>query len=159
MFNKSDYDDIIYWVWLSLQTPANNLNIRSLLLEKKDPKLIYFMKEKELENIPYLDSDSVSHLIRKDVRYAEKIVEICAKKNYNIICYDDEFYPDRLRNITTFPILLYHRGTKYKFDDLLSISVVGTRNATSYGLSKAREISRDLAYNNTLPIALDLLLL
>lgn len=146
-------EDLIYWVWLSLRTTPGNKHIRSLLLEVEDPKIIYFMTEAQLRAVPYLNEYSVFKLLNKDIDDAKKIIEKCEINNYNIICYADEYYPDRLRNIDDFPILLYHRGHKFKFDDLFCISVVGTRTASGYGIQCAKKISRELAYNKALIIS------
>lgn len=146
-------DNLIYWVWLSQQTPQGNIPIRKLFLDVSDPKRIYFMNERELRSYPYMNDFSVFKLLNKDIDDAKKIIEKCMINNYNIICYDDEFYPERLRNIEIFPILLYHRGHKYKFDELLTISVVGTRKPTAYGMDQATKIARELAYNKALVVS------
>jgi DNA processing protein len=146
-------DNLIYWVWLSLNTSPNNKMIRKLLLETGDPRTIYFMDEDKLNKIPYLNEYSILKLLNKDIDEAKKIIEKCETNNYNIICYADEYYPDRLRNIEDFPIVLYHRGHKFKFDDLLCISVVGTRKASGYGIQAAKMISRELAHNKVLVIS------
>ena len=146
-------EKLIYWVWLSLQTTPNNKCIRKLLLEIKDPEKIYSMDEAQLKAVPYLNDYSVFKLMNKDTEDAKKIIEKCEINNYNIICYADEYYPDRLRNIEDFPIVLYHRGHKFKFDDLLCISVVGTRKASGYGIQAAKMISRELAHNKVLVIS------
>jgi len=146
-------EELIYWVWLSLQTTPANKHIRRLLSEVKDPKIIYFMTEAQLRAVPYLNEYSIFKLMNKDIDDAKKIIEKCEINNYNIICYADEYYPERLRNIEDFPILLYHRGHKFKFDELFCISVVGTRNASGYGIQCAKKISRELAYNKALIIS------
>lgn len=146
-------DNLIYWVWLSLNTSYSNREIRRLILEKENPEIIYNMNEVELTAIPYLSETSVFKLMNKDLEETKKIIEKCENNNYNIICYADEYYPDRLRNIEDFPIVLYHRGHKFKFDDLLSVSIVGTRKASGYGIQAAKKIARELAYNKVLVVS------
>ena len=92
-------------------------------------------------------------LMDKDLDAAKIIVEKCANNNYNIICYADEDYPESLKSIPDFPLVLYHRGLKLPLDELLCISVVGTRTPSCYGLKCADEISRDLAYNGALVVS------
>ncbi len=146
-------DKLVYWVWLSLIASPNNLHIRKLINEVPDAEIIYNMKEEHLSVLPYLNKVSVLKLLNKDLDEAKKIIEKCANNNYNIICYADEYYPERLRNIPDFPIVLYHRGQKFLFDELLCISVVGTREPSGYGIKMAKQIARELAYNNALVIS------
>ncbi len=145
--------NVLYWVWLSLKTPPNNLCIRKLIKEVPDAEIIYSMGEKELEQIPYLNKVSFIKLLDKDLEPAKKIVEKCETNGYNIICYAEDNYPKRLENICDFPVVLYHRGMFFDFDNLLCISVVGTREPSGYGISIAKKISRELAYNNALVIS------
>lgn len=146
-------DKLVYWVWLSLKTSPNNLYIRQLLNEVPDPEIIYNMKEEHLNVIPYLSEVSKLKLLDKDLDEAKKIIEKCENNNYNIFCYADKYYPERLRNIPDFPIVIYHRGEKFLFDELLCISVVGGREPSGYGIKMAKQIARELAYNNALVVS------
>lgn len=146
-------DKLIYWVWLSQRISPNNLCIRQLIKEVPDPEIIYNMNEEHLLVLPYLNKVSILKLLDKDLEETKKIIEKCENNNYNIICYSDEYYPERLRNIPDFPIVLYHRGDKFLFDELLCISVVGTREPSGYGIKMAKQIARELAYNNALVIS------
>ena len=143
----------LYWVWLALKTTPANRAIRELLSEVPDPELIYNMTEEQLMLFPYINKISFRKLMDKDLDPAKIIVEKCMKNNYNIICYADEEYPEALRNIPAFPLVLYHRGLKMALSDLLCISVVGTRKASAYGLKCAYEFSRDLACNGVLVVS------
>lgn len=146
-------DKLVYWVWLSLRVSPNNMNLRKLLSEVPDAEIIYSMHEEHIEVIPYLDRVSRLKLMDKDLELSKKIIEKCQNNNYNIICYADSLYPERLKNIPDFPVVLYHRGMEFDFDELLCISVVGTRHPSTYGISTAKQIARELAYNNALVIS------
>ncbi|MES2707419.1 MAG: DNA-processing protein DprA [Verrucomicrobiota bacterium] len=58
---------------------------------------------------------------------------------------DDELYPGPLREIHDPPLVLYVRG-KLEPRDRVAIGVVGSRRATSYGLTAARKLSFQLAH-------------
>jgi DNA processing protein len=53
----------------------------------------------------------------------------------------DEDYPVNLRTIFNLPPFLFYRGT-LRPDDALSVAVVGTRQATAEGLSRAERMAR-----------------
>jgi DNA processing protein len=61
-----------------------------------------------------------------------------------LITYNDPLYPSFLREITSPPMLLFIRGHDIP-QDLMLIGVVGSRNATSYGLKAAQDIGYGLA--------------
>ncbi|MBE7021211.1 MAG: DNA-protecting protein DprA [Ruminococcaceae bacterium] len=143
----------LYWVWLAQRTTVSNRSIRELLGEVPDAELIYNMDEEQLSLFPYINKTTFRKLMDKDLDEAKIIVEKCAVNNYNIICYADEDYPEALKNIPDFPIVLYHRGLKLPLNELLCIAVVGTRKPSCYGLKCADEIAVELASSGVLVIS------
>lgn len=59
-------------------------------------------------------------------------IELCQKKNYQMISFWDENYPELLKNIPYPPLLLFVEGN-IKSDCSRNISIVGTRKNTHYG--------------------------
>ena len=57
-----------------------------------------------------------------------------------ILTWEDETYPQRLKEIDQPPPVLYIRGD-YSPDDLFAVAIVGTRRVTAYG----RQITEELA--------------
>lgn len=75
---------------------------------------------------------------------AEKELCFAEKHGINIICYNDENYPYRLRECADAPIVLYFKGNA----DLNSkhiVSVIGTRRATEYGKEICEKFVTELA--------------
>jgi DNA processing protein len=62
-----------------------------------------------------------------------------------LLTQEDELYPDLLRQAPGAPFLLYVWGTLTKRDHN-AIGVVGSRQATHYGLSTAKKLSFQIAY-------------
>ena len=62
----------------------------------------------------------------------------------DLIAYTDSRYPKQLLKIADFPLILYLRGELLP-EDSRSIAVVGTRQASIYGLEMAEQISLRLA--------------
>lgn len=68
----------------------------------------------------------------------QKIIE----KNINIITYHDERYPKLLQEISNPPFLLYTRGI---FSDKPALSVIGSRQISTYGKRITRKMVSELA--------------
>ena len=86
----------------------------------------------------------VDALCDKNTDEAERIVAQCARDGIQIITLGDSAYPDRLRAIENPPVVLYVRGKWPDFDVTPGIAVVGTREATPYGLQTAEHIGSAL---------------
>src|SRR2546425_1233988 len=61
-----------------------------------------------------------------------------------VLTLEDESYPPLLRASSDPPLLLYVWG-ELRPEDVLAVSIVGSRRATDHGLHVARQIGRDLA--------------
>ncbi|MBI3240727.1 MAG: DNA-protecting protein DprA [Chloroflexi bacterium] len=66
------------------------------------------------------------------------------KAGFKLLCWDDDNYPRRLREVPNPPPLIYVHGAFADRDDW-AVSVVGTRRATAYGKEVARELAGALA--------------
>lgn len=76
-----------------------------------------------------------------DEAYVE--IDSMQKNNIDYLYIDDPAYPNRLKQCEDAPIVLFYKG-KITWNAPRSISIVGTRTATSYGLEFCRELISDL---------------
>ena len=76
----------------------------------------------------------------------EKVWEKIGRQGIKILTWQDESYPQRLKEIDQPPPVLYIRG-EYLPDDLFAVAIVGTRRVTHYGRQITEELSAFLAAN------------
>ena len=69
-----------------------------------------------------------------------RALENIEKQNINILTWEDELYPPRLKEIEQPPPVLYTRG-EITMEDHFAVAIVGTRRITPYG----RQITEELA--------------
>ena len=88
------------------------------------------------------------------LKAAEKELEWCEKKNIKVLSLLSEEYPQRLKTCTDAPIAIFYRGTA-NINRQHIISIVGTREATTYGKDAVHEIVSGLKKNfpNTIIIS------
>lgn len=124
-----------YDVWLSLRRSLGR-NVQRFLLERfDDAKQIYDADEQTLRRLP-LPGKAAESLTDKDLREAEKILDVCARKRIGILGIRDGDYPEVLREIDDPPVVLYFRGTLPVLSERPTIGVVGARRA-SFNAQKA----------------------
>jgi DNA processing protein len=76
------------------------------------------------------------------IEKAKEINDICNNKDIKIITLEHDEYPELLKYIYNPPLILYARGNIPKSNP---VAVVGSRNASGYGMETASRISKDLA--------------
>ena len=74
----------------------------------------------------------------------QALLDDTLKRGISLVTLDDPEYPELLRAIHDAPYVLYYRGTLPPADALL-VGVVGSRQASQYGLKVAGELSEALA--------------
>ena len=133
------------YVWLSQRRGLTPFNMAQLLRAFGSPDAVFAADRQALTAAPCaLRKAQVDALCDKDTAEAEEIIERCARSDIRIITLGDSAYPDRLRAIEDPPVVLYVRGRWPDFDVMPGIAVVGTREATAYGLSTAESIGAAL---------------
>ena len=76
----------------------------------------------------------------------EKLWAKIESQGIKVLTWEDETYPQRLKEIEQPPPVLYLRG-EYLPDDLFAVAVVGTRRVTAYGRQITEELAAFLAAN------------
>ncbi len=132
-------------IWLSSRRGVGPVTAAELLREMKTADAVYDAGREELiEACPNLRENAVKSLCDKRLDESEKIMEQCLKKDIRVIGFGDREYPSLLSEINDPPVVLYVRGHWPDFDAVPGIAVVGTRDATAYGLTVACNIGATL---------------
>ncbi|MCI9063214.1 MAG: DNA-protecting protein DprA [Clostridia bacterium] len=79
--------------------------------------------------------------------YVQKHLEYMERNNIDIIFIEDKEYPSLLKEIYSPPLCLYVKGDKNILNNV-SISIIGCREATQYGISVAKEFAYNLSNQN-----------
>jgi DNA processing protein len=94
--------------------------------------------------------DGVGSILLKNIRNkkvfekATQELQFIQNNDINVNCFQDESYPDRLKHCIDGPILLFTSGN-IDLKNKKVISIVGTRQITSYGMEFCRKLIEDLA--------------
>ena len=136
---------IKYWVWLSALRMRPNVKQKLLDHFQGDPERLYFSTEAELQKVEGLRPSDVTPLQVRELETAMDILARCEGDGISVITLQDAAYPARLKNIYDPPVVLYVKGKLPALDEEAAIAVVGTRDATPYGLKMARRFGHDLA--------------
>ncbi|HOK56170.1 MAG TPA: DNA-processing protein DprA [bacterium] len=134
-------DEKIYWIALNL-IGISYVKLKKLLEELKRVEEIFKLNTKKLIELG-LSKNIAEKIERWEELPLEEEIKYIENEGINIITIDDKNYPSLLKEIYDPPFLIYFKG---KLDlNAPSISIVGTRNPSVYGLKMAEKFAFELA--------------
>ena len=108
----------------------------------------YGSAQEVLDNMESVDMEKVRPLLEEafsgeNLEWAQQEVEWCRAKGVELLFCGDEGYPKLLMEVEDAPAMLFYKGTA-DLNALYSISMVGTRLASTYGKEMCSRIVSDL---------------
>ncbi|MDR0738787.1 MAG: DNA-processing protein DprA [Oscillospiraceae bacterium] len=142
-------DERIYWIWLSQTLGSANYKSKAILnfFNIRD---FYKAGEKEFKLCGFFSIREIEKLVNSNLEEAKSILDECQNFGYEVICITDFRYPKLLKEIRNPPCVLYCKSQKFDFSKkaFVSVSMVGTRAASEYGLDTAYKLAFKLAKND-----------
>lgn len=142
----------VYWIWLALAL-GEGARIKEIIDDFGSAKQLYDSNIMEWRMSSALVPKQVNKLEAAGIEAAEKIISVCKSNNWQIICYEDERYPKRLKQIDNPPAVLYVDGELPDVDNHVLIGIVGTRKASDYALKSADVMSRGICQGGAVVVS------
>jgi DNA processing protein len=143
-----DNEDLRYLIALTLIPAIGSITARKLIAYTGSAKAVFSEKKSNLQKIPGIGS-ILAGSVKPDqvLGKADKELLFMQRNQVSSLTIFEKDYPERLKQCTDAPLILYFKG-KNVFNSAKVLSIVGTRNATEYGIEQCRKIIRDLSENN-----------
>ena len=134
-------ENLRYWLWMQ-SALGEGAHIRNIIEDFGSAKELYNANILEWKMSPALTPKQINRLSQTDINIADEMIYTCESNGWSIIDYEDQRYPERLRNIYNPPCVLYVDGIMPDIDRLAVIGIVGTRKASTYAVKVAHIMSR-----------------
>ena len=138
-------DKRCYWIALSGVKGIGNVTFKNLLAKFGDPEKILDAPESELSKVEGIRKETVQDIVNKNFNPdpSDEIKKLgsCGAR---IVTFDDPEYPAPLKEVHDPPMILYVRGAEIPQNKIF-VAIVGSRNATHYGLKAAEEFGHGIA--------------
>ena len=132
------------WLVLKSVPGIGNLLFRRLVEQFGTPESVLQANLKELSRVTGLTDRLAGNILNHPTPdWIEAELDLVARKGYQIVTFSDADYPALLREIPDPPPFLYVNGDISGIGHC--IAMVGSRNATEYGIQNTLRLSRDLA--------------
>jgi DNA processing protein len=124
---------------------VGDIMAKKLLTHFGSAEAVLNAKSTQLAAIDGVGSVLLKNLKDKSVyEKATQELRFIQDNNIDVHCFQDESYPDRLKHCIDGPVLLFSSGN-INLKNRKIISIVGTRQITSYGTEFCRKLIEDLA--------------
>lgn len=131
------------FIWLN-SIGLSNTKISKLQYYFDDMRNILEMSSNGILNIKGIPTDDLHRILKtRNKDFINNMLYELKEKNIDTITLFDSEYPESLINIYDKPYVLYKKGTIDDRDEL-SIAVVGSRKATSYGIWACEKFTKEL---------------
>ncbi|MDX5418839.1 MAG: DNA-processing protein DprA [Hymenobacteraceae bacterium] len=128
---------------------------RQLVSYCGSPKAVFATPPGRLIKIPGVGNSVARNVLegaKAALLQAEDIVKQAQEQDVKLLFYTSPDYPDRLKQIADAPTLLYYKGNG-NLNQRRVISIVGTRQYTSYGQAVTEQIVEGLKPYNVLVVS------
>ncbi len=138
-----NYD--LYWIWLSCGLGAGASCLDLVSYYEWNPYEIYGTTFNELFGLNVLTKNRIEKLKSFPIEKAEEILRVSKENGWKVITPSSEYYPPNLLTLQDLPLVLFVDGDETVLTSEVSVSVVGARKASDYGVSVARALSSAMA--------------
>lgn len=146
------HDDILYSIALRRSNNIGDANFKKILDYFGTAESAWKAPKSELKKKSGIGSKTVADIGNNDhLKFSEKEIEFCQKSNIKILIRNSPNYPKYLNQCDDAPAILYIKGSYNR--QLQGISIVGTRNMTTYGKQFIDDLIPSLKSKNTLTIS------
>lgn len=135
---------ISYWLALNFVPGIGRVNYLNLIRSLGGPKEVFRASKREILSVDGMGQKTVDSI--KDFKEwprVEKEMRMIEKFGVNIVTFLSPSYPERLKEITDPPPLLYIRGT-LRDSDRVAVAIIGSRRASDWGLRMTRDLAEEM---------------
>lgn len=133
-----------YWVWLSMIFGSANRRLWQLMSLFETAGEAYDAVTSGESGIRLNDAER-RNIAGISLEQAQSLMEHCARRGIDIVCYGSENYPLQLRCMADPPAILYVKGDISCLKGRMTVTSVGARKALQYSISAADRICGELA--------------
>lgn len=148
-----DDNELLHLLALQKVDGVGDVITKKLLQVFEKASAVFNAKSNQLAAIDGIGSVLLKNLKNKAVfDSAEKELRYIRDNRVNTLYFKDNNYPDKLKHCMDGPVLLFASGN-LNINNQKIISIVGTRQVTSYGVDFCKKLIEDLAVLNPIIVS------
>lgn len=110
-----------------------------------NPEMMYASGVAEWRLSGVISPARIENLQKRSPKEFKDVFAECERRGCKVLTPDCAAYPRQLLTLSDMPLVLYAAGDESALSDHVHIAIVGTREASSYGIAVAQRMSYSLA--------------
>ena len=148
-----DRDELFYLLLLQKVPNLGDSSAKKLMMKTGSAQAVFNEKKSTLLKIEGIGEHRIKDLQAKEyAALAEEELTFIDKNKITALCFQDENYPEKLKYCLDAPILIFQRG-HVNLKNKKILSIVGSRNITTYGMAFCEKLMEELAPLNPVIIS------
>jgi len=144
---------LIHQIALTLIRNVGHINAKRLLDRYGSAEAVFSADKHSLLQIPGVGEVIANQILNTNaLKLAAEQLRFIEKHKIEVLFYTSDRYPRRLKECYDAPVLLYYKGNA-DLNHPRIVSVVGTRNATTYGQALCQQLAETLQPYNVLVVS------
>ncbi len=139
-----DSRNVYEWLWIVSCVGCGNNRIWQIVSDFQNVSEAYEFLNDKVKRTKLFNAVECKSADRVTSEQIESLISYCESKNIYILTYDDELYPNRLKNIYNPPAVLFCRGDISCLSNDFSLSIVGTRKPSDYSMKVTASLVKEL---------------
>lgn len=153
IFPQMNDKTLLYKIAITLIPGIGDATAKKLIAYCGGVEEVFKQKQKLMEKIPGIGVVTAKAVAQQNIlERAEEELKFIEKHKIKTLFFTEKEYSNRLKNCNDSPVLLYYKGD-FDFNSTKIISVVGTRNATTYGKELCEKIIADLSAQDVIIVS------
>lgn len=146
-------DELFYILALTRTEGIGDAFTKKLLDYFGSAENVFSTSEKDLKKIPRLPQNVIKRISEKtSFGITEKEITFIEKHNIKTYFFENDDYPEKLKHCPDAPIVLFSTGN-FDLSKRKILSIVGTRQITSYGTTFCKKLIEDLTQLNPIIVS------
>jgi DNA processing protein len=133
-----------HWLALTLTPGIGGATARKLLDRFGDIESIFEAPREELAEVPRITPQIAGRLLSISLEQLQAELLSLDEEGIDVLTWDDDRFPDRLRSLSDAPLTLFVRGAILPADES-AVAIAGTRQPSLESRERAELLSRELA--------------
>lgn len=146
--------DLKYKIGLTLLNGVGDVLAKNLVAYCGSAEQVFNTSKAQLEKIPGIGTYTSNAIFKNKsvLERAEQEIKFIEDKKIEALFFTDKNYPQRLKNCSDSPIMLYYKGNSNLNNDKV-VAVVGTRTPSVYGKLTTEKLIEDLVESGCLVVS------